>query len=117
MPESRDKPQKREIPQLILETGLSADYGNEFIILVNLKLGFLSLEEIAEKIRKDPIKKYSERYSIEEYDNLITDQNRDRIKRLDEIVDVINSFAINQASISKEQLLDLHREAINLIKN
>lgn len=78
------------MPQVWEATGVSQDYFNEYV-------GFKwyhdarSLEKIAEKVRERPVKKYEERFPPRAYEEVITDQNRQRVQQLDELADYVNA--------------------------
>lgn len=84
---------KHEIPQINPETGMSEDYANEYVRL------FHALEDIKYALGYDffnkyvvSLKKYIERYPIDKFVNVVTDKNRESIRRLDELVDEVNSL-------------------------
>jgi len=86
---------KQSVPQLNAETGLSSDYGNQFVGLMAqseslsgekfrdwLKELFASKGRIAER--------YEERFSSDRYDHVVTERNREAIARLDQIAQELN---------------------------
>jgi hypothetical protein len=78
-----------EVPQINLKTGITSDYWNEYFSkTIILERGLL---ELAEWIKKYPIKKYEERFPRESSKNLITPQNQARVKRLNELSDLVNN--------------------------
>jgi len=88
-----------------LEQGISADYWNDWIgfawFIGSVKKDGIEAtkkEGKAYKYYKEGIPRYTESYSPEEYDNVITEQNKDAIKRLDELVALANQHAENDVS-------------------
>ena len=74
---------------MVRRTEVSADYFNEY----SAKISFLSLrsiEKVAEIFRDFPVRRYEERFPPTEFADVVTDQNRASVSRLDEIPDTIN---------------------------
>ncbi|MFP4112034.1 MAG: hypothetical protein ACLFPQ_04005 [Candidatus Woesearchaeota archaeon] len=82
-----------EIEKTLTKTGLSDDYVNEYCSLDSaIQLYELGREDLIKKLT--PLKRYDERYP-----DLVTDENRERVEKVNTIVDEINenieSGAIN----------------------
>lgn len=105
----------KELPQIIKETWISGDYWNEYWgleVLLDCKEG-VSL--VTTSIRETPIKKYGERYPLTEYDNVINEKNRERISRLDEIAERVNSTMTDPATFRADKLRAVLNEVNMLI--
>jgi hypothetical protein len=115
MSEQESKFHKYDLPQVNEITGISQDYTNAFILLQTLDLDHVTLEQLADLIRKNPIKKYRERYPEAEYNHAHTEQTDDRIKQLDEIVDALNAFAQDPEQYDRQKISKLGYKAMELI--
>jgi len=96
---------RREVPQISPETGVSNDYSNQFNGLVSAFLA-KGMDFVKKLLKSIPfhMQKYEEVYS--EYKNIINDKNRDKIKRLDELAIAMNEIlkdpdSINEADFRK----------------
>ncbi len=107
--------QLRLVPQIILETGLCQDYKNEFIVThVDLQESY----EYAQKnVLEKPIKKYTERYSPEEYENAVPEQATERVKVLDKIVDYVNEIFKGPAPSKDDFFTEAFSDVIKLIED
>jgi hypothetical protein len=84
---------KKEMPPLE-KTGIANDYWNEFYgVLLHRKIG--GKAAVARIIREKKIKHYEERYSPNEYYDVITDKNRRRVSQLNQLADYANSKLID----------------------
>lgn len=107
-----------EVPQINQDTGISADYWNEYFAKrCSFSFEPNSCEAVAEEIRKYPIKKYEERFPVNEFEEVINDKNRSRIKRLDELANVINSKFTNASNFTENEFKQLINEVFRLIWN
>lgn len=87
----KDKMEKSQVPQITPNTGVSGDYSNELMMLLNVVESYKkSGKDIFYKIK--PLKKYEERYPSDKYQNIITDQNRVTVKKIDDLTDKINNM-------------------------
>lgn len=91
----------RQIPNILENTGISKDY----------VLAFGSIDNYLKRIKKGegprwiklavnvylnrPILKYGEYFNSEEYEQVITNKNHERVKALDEIAENINKMREN----------------------
>jgi hypothetical protein len=93
------------------ETGLTGDYRNEIGNLIYaVEKG--SDEEIAESLKRRPLEHYDVRYK--DYVNVVTDQNRESVSRINEIVDEINSMT-DPKTLSRKRIMELYKEIMGLI--
>ena len=107
-----------EVPQINEDTGISSDYWNEYFTKrCSFSFKSNSCEAVAEEIRKYPIKKYEERFSQKEYENVITDKNKFRVKRLDELANLVNSKFTNTSNFTEYEFKQLINEVFRLIWN
>ena len=84
-----------DVPQLNLETGISGDYWNEwgalpFRLEVKKPVGEAKLQMIADYLKKSPIRAYENVYK--NCENVITEKNSEKVRRLSELADKVNSF-------------------------
>ncbi len=82
----------QEVPQIVEETGVSADYSNEF------NWAFMSDEEYFAEDAKDKAKargkllpRYEERFPTDEYPGATTDKNRKAVAAINAIADEVNA--------------------------
>ncbi|MBI2148528.1 hypothetical protein HYU23_02515 [Candidatus Woesearchaeota archaeon] len=105
-----------ELPQICEETGISADYWNYWgVLALHLKDG--DYVNVFEKLGKKPIPFYCERFRVKP-EEIITDQNRDRIMRLDELVrdsNALPSRYSNQPDDAIQQLKSNVNQVIRII--
>lgn len=100
-----------KVPQIVDETGVSADYWNEYFAkTIRLERG---LPDVAEGFREYPVKKYEQRFSPKKYEDVVTPQNEKRVSRLNELSDIVNGTFID---ISRFTELDFKR-VINEVHN
>ena len=87
---SNEQP-KRRVNQIIERTGLSADYINEYNSMVS-RLAAFSLENVKEDILQHGIriKSYQEHFPEDQFENVITDQNRETAEQLNQIAKDFN---------------------------
>ena len=79
---------------IVAKTGIVGDYINEYFHHEYTRI-LDGMEGLADSIKRIPIKKYEERFSPTENENLVNDQNRVAVSRLDEITDKVNSQFID----------------------
>jgi len=65
-------------------------------------------------MQEHKIRKYNERYPDDQYFNVVTDQNREAIPRLDILVDEVNE-SVDSRQIEREELLLKYTEMIKII--
>jgi len=78
---------KEKIPQLCKVTGVSCDYINTWCASYCI---WRDTKRMKEVLREIPIKKYAAWFPSGEYEEVITEKNKVRVKRLDKLVDIIN---------------------------
>jgi len=82
---------KKQVPQITPDTGVSGDYSNELMMLLNVVEFYkINGKDVFDKVK--PLKKYEERFSPDKYQDVITDQNRSTVKKMDDLVDKINNM-------------------------
>jgi len=82
-----------KVGQLHKVTGISGDYYNEYFTKkFNLERG---LSVVAKHFKEYPVKKYTERFPPEIYEDAITELNKDRVRRLDELAVYANENFID----------------------
>lgn len=81
----------KKMPQISEKTGVSMDYANE----VGSKILCIAYEPetAAEEIRKYPVKHYEQRFPPSVYADVITEKNKKRVQKLNEIADAVNALA------------------------
>jgi len=104
---------KCSMPQINSETGVSADYFNEF---TTLRLSFLDgdKEKIIKTIKKWPIKKYQEVYPVNSFCNVITEKNKDAVNRLNQLAEKMNQFAKDEI-FNDAEFVSIYNEILKLI--
>jgi len=107
-----------KVPQINEETGISADYWNEYFTK-RCSFSFESnpCEAVAKQTNIYPIKKYEERFPILKFEDVITDKNRNRVKRLDELADLVNSKFTDASQFTEDDFKQLINEVFHLIWN
>ena len=102
-----------EVPQISKNTNVSMDYWNEYFS----KAGGLNhgLHFVAKMFQKFPIKKYEERFSREKYENVITFQNSERIKKLNELSDFVNEKFVDVSNFTEFDVKKVINKAHSLI--
>ena len=97
---------KREVPQISI-TGFSGDYINEITGLYNVVKAYkndgLNWFDLVR-----PLKKYKERYTDDDYMDVINDDNREKIEELDMFVDRVNKM-LREKNRNTDEYLDLMR--------
>lgn len=104
----------KRMPQILSQTGISADYYNE-VMGVAMSIETCDRSWFTEELRKKPLKRYEERYSTQEFTEVVTDKNRGSVKRLDEIVDALNKSLAAADRFTDQQMLDYVNELQMLI--
>ena len=120
--ESKSKQQtmtdKQEVPQINPETGISVDYINEFTSL-SLSIQYKSKDKFLSDVKNIIPRKYTEIFNEDEYENVITEENEEKITQLDEIVDEFNKTFSSEESIdnySASKYIDFAEQISDLIK-
>ena len=81
---------KKQVPQIVEETGISGDYWNEYYwIITELKMKNGKIRT-ASALRKSPAQHYEERYPPTKYENPVNKQNYQRAQDLNRLADMIN---------------------------
>jgi hypothetical protein len=97
---------EKRLPYQVLETtGISQDYYNTVNAYAGaLGLGVDTLREFLEKKIIQPVKTYQQYFPDDQFKNVITDLNRDRVECLNQLAAEINSLCTNPAQIQCELL-------------
>lgn len=103
-----------KVPQIVDKTGVSADYWNEYFAKT-IYLEFGKPSDIAKSFRKYPVKKYERRFSPKKYEDVITTQNKYRVKRLNELSNIVNSTFIDISMFTQIDFKRVINEIHNLI--
>jgi hypothetical protein len=80
----------REVPQVTVETGVSADYWNEWGTSAHY-LNEGKPDKVFADIRDGPIRRYQERFGSD-YADVVTNQNREAVSELDRLTDEVNQL-------------------------
>jgi hypothetical protein len=104
----------RRVPQLQEETGISADYLNEYFPKC-ITLELRGINKVAELVRVSPIKKYRERFPENVYDNVVNGENERRVSRLDEIAEDVNKRMIDTSRFSEKDFKRMINEVVSLV--
>jgi len=102
------------VPQIVEETGVSADYWNEYYSKVMVYDLNRNTDEVAAAFEEFPVRKYAERF-IAYGSDLMTEKNEDRITRLDELADIVNINLSNPSTFSESEFKDTINEVYALI--
>ncbi len=103
----------KEIPQIDKGTNISGDYLNEYVIKITdfrYYRGEGRLDDFIKEFVRMPIKKYTERYPITNYNYNITH----RVERLDELAEEANKLG-NKDKFSVEEFRQIIREVYLLV--
>ena len=93
---------KKPVPQ-ITSQGVSGDYSNEVGIILNTVVFYKETgKDFFNKV--PPLKKYTEMFSLEHYDSVITEQNSEIIGKIDDLVDKINTMLTTKSRDAEEYL-------------
>ena len=98
------KIEKREVPQLSVDTGISQDYWNQIngvVTLLKSSRGLDAVKKIFMEITFN-MKRYEDVYSG--CNNVVNDQNRESVKRLDELAILMNDILKNPSNIDEDIL-------------
>lgn len=104
-----------DVPQIVKETGVSADYYNEYWGKTS-KFARGGIELVAEGFREYPIKKYEDRYPTPPFQNVVNETNRVQVLRLDEIAEDANKRMTNPANFTEQDFKLLINEVNRLIR-
>lgn len=106
------------VPQIVPETGVSGDYGNEYfgkMMNFNRNRQHSQLSSLAEHCREYPVKKYEQRFSPEDYEDVITTQNWARVNRLNELSDIVNRTFVDSSLFTEHDFMRTINEVMELI--
>ena len=99
----------------IRKQGVSVDYYNALIgALARYRDWREGINGAIKSINSSPIKKYTERFPLSEYHEVITTLNREIVERLDSIAIELNASA-KDGSLTDTQYRTLHTEACKLM--
>lgn len=102
-----------KVPQIVIETGISADYWNEYHAkILRLDKG---LTLVAECFKEDPVKKYEQRFNPNKYEDIINPQNKARVSRLNELSDLVNENFTDATMFTELNFKQVINEIHNLI--
>ncbi len=104
---------KQEIPQIDPETGMSDDWYNELYILASVLQGTKNIAAVVAMIRKQPRRKFEERFPLSTYGEVVTEQNERSVRRLDELIDHLNNMA-NTGTLTREEFVSIYNEMQDL---
>ena len=113
---------KKIVPNIFLETGLSRDYR----FAVGTLKGYLENIENKEPSRiislqrrslvMSPLPHYQDRFNSEAYINVVTEENREYVNRVNSLIDKVNKLSNNGLKRSHyEELKKVYSEIISLI--
>ena len=90
----------KPMPQITRTTGVSGDYVNTSV--PSYMRCYRGLGKLLACLKKYPLRKYLEEYPETKYDDVVNDKNRQSIKRLDCLVDIINNRVKNDSLTMKD---------------
>ena len=102
------------VPQLSAKTGISYDYINEYVSK-EILIAAGERDRVAQSFRDNPIKKYEQRFSPEEYVDVVNDRNRPTVLRLDEIAETANTIMTDPNNFTEGYLRKMLNEVHDLI--
>lgn len=105
---------KKEVPSINPKTGLSQDYGNQFTVIMEL-LQNLGLEGMKSFLKEGPYKLEKYETVYKECKNIVTEQNRVSVQRLDELVDRMNTSLTSLDSIDEKTIRNICNEMSALV--
>ena len=91
---------KQEVPQIVPGTGVSGDYSNVTGPLFGVFTSHERGRDIWDMI--GPRKRYEERYPADEYVNVVNDQNREAVGKINGLVGKINTMLSEKNRDTKE---------------
>ncbi len=101
----------KKVPQ-IEKTGISADYINEYVgkaMIFELN----GIEKMLNNFKEYPIKKYTERFSSNDYCDVITKENKERVEELNRLAEICNSKDFYD--LPKNDILEIMERAYCII--
>lgn len=104
----------RRVPQIQEETGVSADYLNEYFPKC-IALELRGINKVAELFRESPIRRYRERFPEDVYDNVVNGKNERRVSRLDEIAEDFNKRMVDPKMFSEKDFKRMINEVVSLV--
>lgn len=105
---------KPEKPQINEKTGVSKDFINQFAYLITL-YDYKGISMVQNHLKKRPFwaRKYTDVYA--NFDNVITDKNRETVARLDELMLNLESILQDPEAIDEEAFKATINEAYSLV--
>ena len=83
---------KQKVPQLN-KYGVSQDYRNEFQgVFTSAQRLKSKSNDVFDKLCSSPLRMYEERYSSEQFENVITEENKERIQKINNLASRINEL-------------------------
>ena len=113
--DNEEKKKWEDWAQINHETGLAMDYGNEFFRLRLVYLFGGGVQGLKDSIKKLPFKmeKYEEVYKGK---YVITDKNKDSVKKLNELTDCMNNIIGNiECSFDEKAFRQTYNGLVHLI--
>ena len=110
----------KQIPNILENTGISRDYLiawgsiDNYIRRIEKKEELRWIKLATNAYFNRPILKYEEYFNSKEYEQIITNKNRERVKTLDELVENINKMRENGQK-DYETLFGLWKKANGII--
>ena len=74
-------------------TGISLDYSNEYSS-VQIYCANDDPHNLCRHLNQHPVLRYTERFSPDEFEDVITSKNESAVRRINEIADILNTYTV-----------------------
>jgi hypothetical protein len=102
-----------KVPQINENTGVSSDYWNEYVSHITTSRE--GIKTLAEWFKEYPIRKYEQRFPTEKYEDAITPQNINAIRRLNELSDIVNANFTDPLKLTEDKFKKTITEVCHII--
>ncbi len=104
----------RQIPQLLKKTGISQDYSNQYVALIQ-HFNKNNISKVIEIINKRSVKKYAELFPPDEYIHDYDEKIKRKIEALDEFAKIMNKDFSSEETFDKERFKEIINEVYGII--
>lgn len=104
----------KQLPQISKKTGISQDYANEYVALIQL-FNMNNISKIIDIIKNQGIKTYESRFPKEEYIHDYDNSVKRKIEALDEFAKIMNKDFSSEETFDKERFKKIINEVYEII--